>query len=266
MDKKIIPNKILNLTGLAKSRTQSIQVKTLKSNPIFQPSLHSKNQLEAQLKAKLKAQFRRKCRNFNPTNPYYRSRIINKYLLKLLNPYRKILLYLPLPGEVDIKPIITQLKRRGKIVVVPAMVSPVQMKMVKFRLPTVKGRLTTEPATVNSFTGKVEVAVIPVIGIDKTGRRVGFGKGVYDRFFSQLSYKPSVIFIQLAPCFFNRVVTDWWDLEGEFYISFKIVKRRKNGRLSFNNGDFCRSGGIFYRLFDPNKTADRASRKGSGGN
>jgi 5-formyltetrahydrofolate cyclo-ligase len=196
-----------------------------------------------------KAQFRQLCRKkLQLPNRYYRSKIINKRLYPLLKKYQKILLFYPLEGEVDIRPLIKKLRRIGKKLYLPKVVEN-NLHIVKYASPLKQGKFATEPLNRKSVpVEKVDVALVPVIGIDLTFRRVGFGKGFYDRFFKGLKYRPKIFFLQLVPCIAPEPVTDQWDIEGEKFISFnfEIERRLSDDRVS-NIGSGYRSWRVFNR-------------------
>ncbi|MEO1942393.1 MAG: 5-formyltetrahydrofolate cyclo-ligase, partial [Campylobacterales bacterium] len=156
-----------------------------------------------------KEEIRKRCRARKIANPLYRSRIINKTLLPLLSNSRRILIYHPLPGEVDINPLIKKLRREGKELYFPV-VEGEELRMVKYGLPLEKVRWGWAPARKTPRREKIDVAIVPIIGTDSTLRRIGFGKGFYDRFFQKLGYRPRIIFLQLSPCIYRDVVTDSW--------------------------------------------------------
>ena len=192
----------------------------------------------------MKKEFRKICRKMNKNNKYYYSKIISKELLKALKNYKRILMFIPLENEVDIKGVIKELKREKKEIFVPFM-QDLSFKMVKYSLPLKKKKFSIlEPLNKNKTPVKIDVAVVPIIGMDLDFRRVGFGKGMYDRFFANLKYKPKIIFVQLNPCVSKKKVTDEYDIKGDEFISFKT--RSKDGNRSINSRYYyIRSRGVF---------------------
>ncbi|WP_320034410.1 5-formyltetrahydrofolate cyclo-ligase [Campylobacterota bacterium DY0563] len=140
-------------------------------------------------------------------------RIINKYDAK------NILLYIPMDMEVDVLPLINNLRKEQKNVYVPFMVGD-SFKLVKYRLPLEAKKFgIKEPKNSFCINKKIDLAVVPVVGIDKECKRIGFGRGMYDRFFYRLKYKPITVFTQLTLCKTNETLTDKYDIRADYIIT-----------------------------------------------
>ena len=195
----------------------------------------------------MKNEFRKICLNINKFNKYYYSKKIGWQLYNICKNHKNILFFIPLENEVDIHWVLKKLRKEKKNIFVPFM-DDLSFKMVKYQLPLIKKKFSIlEPDNKQKTLVKIDLAVVPVVGIDSTFRRIGFGKGMYDRFFENLGYKPDVVFVQLKPCFSQNVLTQKHDVRANEYISFNIYKRSKNERFNnFSRYDFIRSRGIFY--------------------
>lgn len=153
---------------------------------------------------------------------YYRNKIIVKKLEDFIkrSDSRNILLYIPLGIEVDVKPLIKSLRKIKKREVYVPFMQGESFKIVKYRLPLHKKRFgITEPN--NSFfkARKIDLAIVPVVGIDKLGKRIGFGKGMYDRFFSNLGYKPTMVFTQVILCKSEKILSNDYDIQADYIIT-----------------------------------------------
>jgi len=192
----------------------------------------------------MKKEFRKICRKINKFNRYYYSKVISKELYEELKNYKKILFFIPLDGEVDVNVVLKKLRKEKKEIFVPFM-EDLSFKMVKYSLPLKKKKFSIlEPLNKNKTPVKIDVAVVPIVGMDLDFRRVGFGKGMYDRFFAKLKYRPKIIFVQLKPCISKNKVTDEYDIKGDAFISFKI--RSKDGNRNINSRYYyIRSRGVF---------------------
>jgi 5-formyltetrahydrofolate cyclo-ligase len=93
-------------------------------------------------------------------------------------------------------------------------------KMVKYRLPLKKDKFKImTPNNSKLKITKVDLAIVPILGIDKTFRRIGFGKGMYDRFFANLDNSPIKVFVQLTAIFSEEIITEKHDIQADYFIS-----------------------------------------------
>jgi 5-formyltetrahydrofolate cyclo-ligase len=153
---------------------------------------------------------------------YYRNKIIVKKLEDFIkrSDSRNILLYIPLGIEVDVKPLIKSLRKIKKREVYVPFMQGESFKIVKYRLPLHKKRFGIKEPN-NSFfkARKIDLAIVPVVGIDKLGKRIGFGKGMYDRFFSNLGYKPTMVFTQVILCKSEKILSNDYDIQADYIIT-----------------------------------------------
>jgi 5-formyltetrahydrofolate cyclo-ligase len=151
---------------------------------------------------------------------------VNAKLESLIRKYdpKSILFYIPMPHEVDVGKLLQQ-ERKKRTIYVPFMVGD-SFKMVAYRQPLIRGRFNIlEPK--NSFLDikDVDMMIVPILGMDKSYRRVGFGKGIYDRFYGRLKRKPLVIFTQTTLCYTSSLVTDDYDIKADYVVTpKKLIK------------------------------------------
>jgi len=179
-----------------------------------------------------KKTFREKClakmKNSTKHNKVYVNNIVNNKLKKQLKGIsgKKILLYYPLPMEADIRKTILHLRKKNYLFI-PFMENE-SFKIVPFRLPLQKKKFGIYEAE-NSLKKirNIDIAIVPVVGVDGNLQRVGFGKGMYDRFFEKLEKKPYTIFIQAEFCFTKELLCDHFDVEGDMLLSAgkMLIKR-----------------------------------------
>lgn len=152
---------------------------------------------------------------------YYKNKIIVKKIEKFIknSKAKNILLYIPLGIEVDIRPLINNLRKNRKNVYVP-FIELDSFKIVKYRLPLHKKRFGIKEPN-NSFLkpNTIDVAIVPVVGIDVLNKRIGYGKGMYDRFFERLTYKPTIVFTQLVLCKSKMILSDNYDIKADYIIT-----------------------------------------------
>ena len=66
---------------------------------------------------------------------------------------------------------------------------------------------------------------MPIIGIDKSFRRIGFGKGMYDRFFAQnIKNIDNIVFLARDIYYINDIITNNYDIKADFVLGFSIKR------------------------------------------
>ncbi|MHC1630366.1 MAG: 5-formyltetrahydrofolate cyclo-ligase [Methanoculleaceae archaeon] len=119
------------------------------------------------------------------------SRRICRNVATYLEPYRTVLVYMSKPPEVDTRPLATELLKRGVRLVVPI----IERETRSLRLSQIGDLSHLVPSTFNVPEPigsevpvdpmSIEAAVIPMIAFDRSGSRLGYGAGYFDRFLSQ---------------------------------------------------------------------------------
>jgi len=173
-----------------------------------------------------KSDFRKSCikrlKFTSVTSKYYKNKIIIKKLEYFIekNKVKNILLYIPLGIEVDVKPLINKLrKNKNKNVYVPYMEGD-SFKIIKYRLPLKKKKFGIKEPNNSTFNARrIDLAVVPIVGVDAVGKRIGFGKGMYDRFFGRLSYNPTLVFTQLILCHSDKILSESYDIQADYIIT-----------------------------------------------
>ena len=160
-------------------------------------------------------------------NWYKRDKILAQHLKRYIikNRYKRVMIFIPLKKEVNIAPIIKQLRQKGIALYVPFMEGE-SFKLVKYRLPLHTKKFgIKEPNISNIKIKKIDLAIIPIVGVDRDCKRVGFGKGMYDRFFDRYKIVKKRIFLARELFICNKSVTNRYDIDANeiFTTSIKIV-------------------------------------------
>jgi 5-formyltetrahydrofolate cyclo-ligase len=169
------------------------------------------------LKDDIKKQFRvdslQKLKKISKSRKYYCDKfVINQLYLEIKKEnFKQIMLYLPLDIEVNIYPLINRLRKEGKLLFVPFMKGK-SFKLVKYRLPLKRKNFgIKEPKNSYQYRKKqIDLSIVPIVGIDSTFRRIGFGKGMYDRFFEKNINR--VVFVARRLCYSKDIITNDYDI------------------------------------------------------
>ncbi|TPH72989.1 5-formyltetrahydrofolate cyclo-ligase [Helicobacter pylori] len=192
-------------------------------------------------------------------NKAVRDKLACKLLFWKLKDYQNILLYSPLGHELDIRPLILKLRQKNKRVWLPKSIkkganfSKEGFTIAPFRLPLRRLGWFDEPSLSHYYKRKLDCIVVPILGMDTSFRRVGFGLGMYDRSLPPLLQlkRPLIVFVSRELAIANGVLTDAYDIEADLYMNARIVMKN-NKRKHYEHGvnlHFIRSlGSVFdYR-------------------
>jgi 5-formyltetrahydrofolate cyclo-ligase len=123
----------------------------------------------------------------------------------LLRAGRRIALYLPMAEEIDTGPLLLRALRRGCLVHVPRVTDfrRYQMRFLPLRGPLRRGHYgILEPAAGTSRSAQaLDLILMPLVGFDRRGNRIGMGKGYYDRalaFLPRRRHRPRPRLVGLA--------------------------------------------------------------------
>ena len=162
-------------------------------------------------------------------NKCYKSSLINNKIDRELRGKKKlkILFYYPLPFEANVLKSLRKFRKKHEIFV-PFMEGE-SFKMVPFRLPLKKKRFGIfEAGNTSRNIKKIDIAIVPAVGVDGNLQRVGFGKGMYDRFFERLKVKPYTIFVQAEYCYTKENICDAYDIACDILITpTKTLKKAR---------------------------------------
>ena len=144
----------------------------------------------AEQKASLRQQYRVLCRSVAPEQNAAASEDLRKHLIG--SPYwlssQRILMFYPLNDEPDIAPLFTQALAAGKTIALPRYNSSLGVyEAALIRNLTedlVPGRFGVREPSSNCPAvplNQLDLTLVPGIAFDASGRRLGRGKGFYDR-------------------------------------------------------------------------------------
>ncbi len=126
--------------------------------------------------------------SMNPKDRLEKSHVICRNLLGLIRDGETVMVYTSKEKEVNTVPLITALLQRGNPVVVPIIVK----EDVSLRLSYLRDLSVLVPSTfgvpepigseIPVAHGDIDTIILPMLGFDREGRRIGYGAGYYDRF------------------------------------------------------------------------------------
>jgi 5-formyltetrahydrofolate cyclo-ligase len=156
----------------------------------------------------------------------------------------RVALYLPMRGEVDLRPCLERAWRRGATVFVPRISSRRRGRMSFVRwTPGAAQRRNAfgilEPAVTIRPTpvAQLDVVVVPVVGFDRRGNRLGMGAGFYDRALrrrldaTRRWRRPRLIGVAFACQELAAIPTSPWDVPLDLIVTERglvVPERRPN--------------------------------------
>ena len=159
-----------------------------------------------------------------------KSKLIVERLLQhpLYQQCQYLFTFVPFGHEVNIRPLIEQAKKDGKKVAIPH-VDTVRKEMTIYQfegwdrlVPGVYGILEPDPLQSQKvIPDHLDLILVPGVGFDRKGGRLGYGGGFYDRFIAKFSASPFL----LAPCFAEQMVDQIPLEQHDFRVDFVITDR-----------------------------------------
>ncbi len=143
---------------------------------------------------------------------------------------RMVHLYLPIArrNEVDTMPIATELLENGRTVIVPITqfddhsLRHVQLERLdnlvvnKWKVPE-----PPEPHNDSISLTDLDIVLVPMLGGDAHGNRLGYGKGYYDRFLKQVRCPKVGLLFEC--CLVKEVPTEEYDVVLDYIVTDKRV-------------------------------------------
>lgn len=122
-------------------------------------------------------------------------------LLSQRHPLQRVALYLASPNEADLSPWVESVQASGLQLFAPVVGAQVgQMDFYPIETDTLirQGRLGLREPVVQRDDrpidpDKLDVALVPLLGFDDHGQRLGMGGGFYDRYFSSAEQRPWIV-------------------------------------------------------------------------
>lgn len=123
------------------------------------------------------------------------------------NDVQNICIYENMPDEVSTKSLIQELEKRGKNIYTPQMISETEMILIDNEYEV--------------YEDKIDLFIIPGRAFTRNGKRLGRGKGYYDRFLVKKQYKHSQ---KVGICFDFQILEDIPTNKHDIFMDFIITK------------------------------------------
>lgn len=137
----------------------------------------------------------------SPEEIQKKSRAVTARLLALLDGTKTVMVYVSKPPEVDTTGLIDALLAQGTRVVVPI----IEKETHSLRLSYLENQDALVESTfhvpepigheIPASPADIDAVVVPMVGFDRSGNRLGYGAGYYDRFLAGL---PDICTIGIA--------------------------------------------------------------------
>lgn len=141
-----------------------------------------------------------------------------------------VMLFLSLPDEIDTSALLDECFARQKVVAVPGVVwEPRKLQPLAFgrNWPTKQGRhgLRVPRQEMPIPPGEIDLIIVPGLGFDERGNRLGRGGGFYDRFLSGNGFRGASCGLALEKQIVESVPVFEHDVPMNMLVTEKSVRR-----------------------------------------
>lgn len=145
---------------------------------------------------------------------------------------RVVALYRAIDNEVETAGLISAAQQSGKVVVLPAVCDGgMQFRKVGSELPLEVGAFgIPEPSPDSPVVdiGSIDLVVVPGIAFDLEGRRIGYGKGYYDRVFHAWEGSGHLLGLCYDFQLVDRIISEPHDVEMDLILTEKRLIATRN--------------------------------------
>jgi 5,10-methenyltetrahydrofolate synthetase len=141
----------------------------------------------------------------------------------------------PYKGEYDARFLARDLRARGAVTALPVVVAPKTPLVFREWHPGVK--LESGVLGIPYPAGSREVApdsvIVPLVGFDDAGYRLGYGGGYFDRTLAAIARKPVVIGVAYEGAHLETIHPQPHDVPMDWIVTERGIYRRDGARLEF---------------------------------
>lgn len=132
---------------------------------------------------------------------------------------RTVAMFLPIQGEVDLRALGEAAIAQGKCVCLPR-IDWATKRMAMASVPALSGCLVAgrhgilepPPDAPEMAVREIDLILVPGLGFDLSGRRIGRGAGFYDRFLADPELAAATCGVCFEAQIVPRIPTDTWDI------------------------------------------------------
>lgn len=141
----------------------------------------------------------------------------------------------PYKGEYDARFLARTLRERGAVTALPVVVAPKTPLLFREWHPGVRleSGVLGIPFPVGSREVAPDAVIVPLVGFDDEGYRLGYGGGYFDRTLAALARRPVVIGVAYEGAHLETIHPQPHDIPMDWIVTERGIYRRDGGRLEF---------------------------------
>jgi 5,10-methenyltetrahydrofolate synthetase len=141
----------------------------------------------------------------------------------------------PYQNEYDARFLVRRLRDRGAVTALPVVVAPKTPLLFRAWHPGVQVQrgLYDIPYPVGSPEVRPDTVLLPMLGFDDAGYRLGYGGAFFDRTLAAIAVKPVVIGIAYELAHLDTIYPQPYDIPMDWVVTERGVYRRDAARLEF---------------------------------
>jgi 5-formyltetrahydrofolate cyclo-ligase len=195
------------------------------------------------MKIALRKRLRAARRNFSAREHARRSRLAALAIARLpgFSSGKRVAIYLPFDRETDTAALVRAAQRRGIFLYVPVITDRRRCRMSFHRyvgrlMPGHFGIQVPQRTKVALPARWLSLVVVPLVGIDAAGNRLGMGQGFYDRAFAYrhhlLSSGPTLVGLAFDAQRTETLPAQSWDVQLDYLATESGLQRFKRKGLT----------------------------------
>ena len=141
----------------------------------------------------------------------------------------------PYKNEYDARFLVRRLRDRGAVTALPVVVAPKTPLLFREWHPGVQVQrgVYDIPYPVGSPAVRPDTVLLPMLGFDDAGYRLGYGGAFFDRTLAAIAVKPVVIGIAYELAHLDTIYPQPYDIPMDWVVTERCVYRRDGPRLEF---------------------------------